>query len=588
MKRYLFILMVLLLTVGCMVIPTAAADTWNAVFTPSSLDVNPAENDTVTIIGGFSKALDVSGYSVTVKSQSEWITVKEGALYEYIIDSDSDTERPHSLFYIENDIAFGVFDETLSPSANCFVYTFKISENAPSDAVIPITFHMSVFSGNYNKEPETRDYTVNLYLPEAKKPCVHNSLEYVAEVAPLCNASGTAAHYKCIDCKMLFSDAEGKNKIDKPAVINRDMSKPKNHSDETYIDGAKSATSLAEGYTGDTRCSLCKDILIKGEIIPVICDHNTLTKVPGKASTCTVQGNEEYYKCSNPRCEVIFSDSKGEHQISQPPMLDLNRDNHINPISVDELPPTDTEPGYSNATYCNDCRQILEYKHLIPPTLAVVQIGDKFFDSFSEALTEAKSGDTVVICADVDENMVMIPSGVTLDLNGKTFDAQYVASFGDIVDNSTDKTGLLKVADKGLMLAKDNAQLPVWDSQKGGYAFTVITFNQMMENVTVNSTTLRFKPNKDPAITNIICEAAQSGHVTIEVVLTWGGNNLQAYVYSTEQAKGVFTKGTLTLTINGINNKKFDDLKVQARVISDTDVIKYGKVMDAKIKGEQN
>ena len=104
--------------------------------------------------------------------------------------------------------------------------------------------------------------------------------------------------------------------------------------------------------------------------------------------------------------------------------------------------------------------------------------GEKKLAADLQALLDnASEGDTVVLTQDYDARdveRIEIPAGVTLDLNGHTVYANNLASFGDVID-SGDGTAVLVIAksDDGehIILKKDNTQLPLYDSQAGGYRF---------------------------------------------------------------------------------------------------------------------
>ena len=62
--------------------------------------------------------------------------------------------------------------------------------------------------------------------------------------------------------------------------------------------------------------------------------------------------------------------------------------------------------------------------YVLADKVVVAQVGDKLFEVFADAVTAAKSGDTIVLKQDVAvESMVSIPTDVTLDLNGRTIQA---------------------------------------------------------------------------------------------------------------------------------------------------------------------
>ena len=114
-----------------------------------------------------------------------------------------------------------------------------------------------------------------------------------------------------------------------------------------------------------------------------------------------------------------------------------------------------------------------------------VSASGKGYDTLTDALNEAVSGDTVTLLANCTAGDVQIKDGVTLDLNGHTLTATNVfANAGKgIVKDSIDGMGGIKIAknvvDKetaenssfNLNLAENNPQLPLYDEAFEGYRF---------------------------------------------------------------------------------------------------------------------
>lgn len=99
------------------------------------------------------------------------------------------------------------------------------------------------------------------------------------------------------------------------------------------------------------------------------------------------------------------------------------------------------------------------------------------FATFEEALEAAREGQTLSMHTDAEEGELILPSGVELDLNGHTLTADSVLTFngGDIVDNSEDVSGLLKIGEfDGNMISSTNSQLPVYDKDSGGFRFFAV------------------------------------------------------------------------------------------------------------------
>ena len=101
-----------------------------------------------------------------------------------------------------------------------------------------------------------------------------------------------------------------------------------------------------------------------------------------------------------------------------------------------------------------------------------VSANGKGYDTLTEALNAAVSGDTVTLLADCAAEEIQIQDGVTLDLNGKTLTAtSVVANVGGkgIVKDSSDGKGGIAIAQDAMALHVNNSQLPLYDN--GTYRF---------------------------------------------------------------------------------------------------------------------
>ncbi|WP_296562071.1 Ig-like domain-containing protein [Ruminococcus sp.] len=82
---------------------------------------------------------------------------------------------------------------------------------------------------------------------------------------------------------------------------------PENHKGETEIRGYVAPTVESEGYTGDTYCLDCGEMIKKGETIPA--HVHQLKKVEAVAATHFAAGNIEYYVCDEDGMK--FADAEG-------------------------------------------------------------------------------------------------------------------------------------------------------------------------------------------------------------------------------------------------------------------------------------
>ena len=85
-----------------------------------------------------------------------------------------------------------------------------------------------------------------------------------------------------------------------------------NHTGGTEIRGAKDATCMEEGYTGDTHCKGCGAMLSAGSSKNKL--KHDLVKTPAKDATAAETGNDEYWQCIV--CDKYFSDENGTNEIT--------------------------------------------------------------------------------------------------------------------------------------------------------------------------------------------------------------------------------------------------------------------------------
>ena len=107
---------------------------------------------------------------------------------------------------------------------------------------------------------------------------------------------------------------------------------------------------------------------------------------------------------------------------------------------------------------------------------AVAFVNDIMYNSLEDALDAAVENDIVKLNQDVDygNEVLMVPAGVQLNLNGQKLTTKYIMSFGDIVDSTDGKGGIIISNNKalaGIYLQEDNEMLPLYDDSLMGYRF---------------------------------------------------------------------------------------------------------------------
>ena len=222
---------------------------------------------------------------------------------------------------------------------------------------------------------------------------------------------------------------------------------------------------------------------------------------------------------------------------------------------------------------------------------AAIKAADTTINSNSEATVEIDLQAKVNASDDITIN-----SGVALDLNGYTLNmgSNYLLSDGDVVDNSEDKTGRLKIATETVevefegntesivepkgKLAADNSQMPVYIDGEG-YMFVAMRA-QAEENIVNDLSSFNYisRPSFGAAHVDKLQSGASVAGLQFILRLDWGAvtdgvyeNNLE-FSYSDELVGKIYTNGTVfSVTVNGLANYA-SNMKVGEYVISDLGV----------------
>ena len=159
----------------------------------------------------------------------------------------------------------------------------------------------------------------------------------------------------------------------------------------TEVRDAKDATCTAPGYTGDTYCTVCNEMVKKGEVIHA--KGHTEVIDPAVEPTCTAPGKTAGAHCSV--CGTVIKaqeeiPAKGhrwnEGEITTAPTCEnagvktytctvcnatkteaISATGHT-PVQIPEKPATSTEPGHKAGTKCSVCKAILSGMEEIPAT----------------------------------------------------------------------------------------------------------------------------------------------------------------------------------------------------------------------------
>ena len=175
-------------------------------------------------------------------------------------------------------------------------------------------------------------------------PADGHKLSAVAEVPAACTENGVKAHWVCSVCGKLFADAEGQNETTLEALTIPALGH------KTQLVGAKAATCTEDGYTGDEVCTVCNEVVKKGEVIPAT-GHKTQL-VGAKAATCTEDGYTGDQVCTV--CQEIVKKGEVIPALGHKTQL------------VGAKAATCTQDGYTGDEVCTVCNETVKKGETIP------------------------------------------------------------------------------------------------------------------------------------------------------------------------------------------------------------------------------
>ena len=201
-------------------------------------------------------------------------------------------------------------------------------------------------------------------------------------------------------------------------------------------------------------------------------------------------------------------------------------------------------------------------------------------------LNAAGVGDTVKLTGDVDlsdKPMVVVPLGVTLDLNGYVLTANVVStvtSSSHVIDSSEGKGGIRIAKNKAqneeytLMLLESNDMLALYDEAFGGYRFFTVTmvhlgrpgaadsykFGIRPELVEEGLTLLRQAANADVTL-QILVEVTVDGRQMVSIPYCISAQTLSLYASKMQEESGYWV---ITLTVSGLDKVQGDTVTVSS------------------------
>ena len=124
-----------------------------------------------------------------------------------------------------------------------------------------------------------------------------------------------------------------------------------NHAGGTEVRDIISATEDSGGYTGDTYCKGCGEMLAEGTATDKLPHTHNMSLVEATAATHDDAGNIEYYQCS--KCGKLFGDLEGVEEISLTDTVIAALGHTMTEITAKAS--SCTEQGNNLYYYCNGC-----------------------------------------------------------------------------------------------------------------------------------------------------------------------------------------------------------------------------------------
>lgn len=142
----------------------------------------------------------------------------------------------------------------------------------------------------------------NNEITDVTIPALGHNLTYTPSVVATCKVEGHRDYWQCSKCNNYYADKDAKTELSADAV--KPALNPTNHVGGTEVKNKKDATCTENGYTGDTYCKSCGEVITAGSVIPAL-DHNF--KYVDRPNQ---DGFIKYadLKCTNEGCTVFAKD----------------------------------------------------------------------------------------------------------------------------------------------------------------------------------------------------------------------------------------------------------------------------------------
>ena len=240
-----------------------------------------------------------------------------------------------------------------------------------------------------------------------------------------------------------------------------------------------------------------------------------------------------------------------------------------------------------------------------------------YYTTASAGLAAAMNGQTVELLkgtkdAPLNDVILMVPAGVTFDLNGYYITAGNVFSFGHVIDNdgTTEGDGLGGIIISNdrtkafVQLQPDNKYLPLYDAQNGCYRFFAYQLQVLTHKSSEDAVQFRFRLRLSTAEAyKLLADTANSG-VELAFDLSWTGMNSGGvtYVlrgdllakYANEAYEQIVNNGktpvtvtkTIDMTLSGLDSFESGTVITATPTVTSNTGVRYEKIVDSDNAGK--
>lgn len=322
------------------------------------------------------------------------------------------TINPESKDFEKSGESFTIEPAVLPENATNKKVTYKSSDEnvATVDSNGKVT---AIKEGSADIKVTTED---GGYTAVCKVTVAHeHSMTRIAAKASTCTVLGNNEYYKCNGCGKYFRDSQGNSETTVEAeklplaahsFTKQDTSEKylksaatctskavyyyccevcgekgtetfeygepdkNNHAGETKAVGAEAASCDKDGYTGDTYCVDCGEMIEKGKIIPAtghVYSEEWKYDEQSHWRECTVGCGTIIDKTAHSGGEATCV-KKAVCEVCGTEYGEIDPDNHKGETEIrGYIAPTVESEGYTGDTYCLDCGELIKNGEVIPP-----------------------------------------------------------------------------------------------------------------------------------------------------------------------------------------------------------------------------